>query len=355
VHFLRTADISADPSNIWKTNGHYYMQAGNKGVLFKYGIGKQPDKYYQGGWTDLFRSKDLKNWEYVDRFYEYFQKEESWPAYNEDAMCPTCLPITDQKSNGKLTGKWLQTFISHNRGGQYYVGLLEGERFYPLQHGRFSWNDNLCFAPEALLDDKNRHIAWFWLADNTKRDFEKWGWSGVLSFPRVFWLEDDVLHMAPAEELDQLQYHHQSFEVTGGDQLLPVKNGESFRLKASLYPGNALQPGFTVRSMADGSEETRIYYDSLNQKLVMDTTNSGKEGMKIKEEAPFALREGETLNFDIFVDKSVVEVYVNERQAISRRVYPAKPEEAVCVFTKGFEGAEVLYVDAWEIAPTNPY
>ena len=74
---------SADPSNIWKMNGYYYLQTGNFPILNRYGRDSKEDPYYNvfreceesnphytGDWTDLFRSKDLKSWEYVHRFYK---------------------------------------------------------------------------------------------------------------------------------------------------------------------------------------------------------------------------------------------------------------------------------------------
>ena len=51
---------SADPSNIWKMNGRYYMQTGNKPVLDRYGRKADSPKIYKGDWTDLFLSDDLK-------------------------------------------------------------------------------------------------------------------------------------------------------------------------------------------------------------------------------------------------------------------------------------------------------
>ena len=73
-----------------------------------------------------------------------------------------------------------------------------------------------------------------------------------------------------------------------------------------------------------------------------------------KEEAPFSLADGETLDLDIFVDKSVVEVYANERQAIVRRVYPSKPETAVKVYAIS-DGSVFGETTVSEMAPTNLY
>lgn len=115
----------------------------------------------RGSFTDLFRSKGMLHWEYVHRFYAPMPLGDDYPDLTEDAMCPTLLPLPDKRNGGSLTDKYLQTFISHNRGAQYCVGALSDEHFYPKEHRRFSWKDRACFAPEAMLDDKNRHIAWF--------------------------------------------------------------------------------------------------------------------------------------------------------------------------------------------------
>lgn len=345
----------ADPSNIWKQDGYYYMQTGNKCVLDAYGRGEDSDPFYRGDWCDLFRSDDLRRWTYVDRFYQRMQGEDC-PDDSEDDMCPSFLPLPDRASGGQLTKNYLQLFISHNHGGQYYVGTRAGERFIPHSHGRFSWQDRTCFAPEALLDDKNRQLAWFWLVDNPHDDMERFGWSGVYSFPRSFWAEEGELRMAPAEELDALEHHRRVFEpgTVEGERLLPTANGEVFRLKAAISMEGASRAGFRVRAMQDGTEYTDIYYDHSAGRLVFDAGHSGSDGFCIREEAPFMLREGEKLSLDVFVDKSVIEVYANERQAICRRVYPTKPHEAVgiCALSDGAQFERICYS---EMAPTNMY
>lgn len=90
--------------------------------------------------------------------------------------------------------------------------------------------------------------------------------------------------------------------------------------------------GFRVRVDEEHDEYTEIYFDKLRGKLVLDSTHSGTEGIKAKEEAPLSRSENEKLKLDIFVDKSVVEVYANDKQAICRRVYPTYPENAKGVY-----------------------
>ena len=48
-------------------------------------------------------------------------------------MCPSFLPLYDAKENGNKTDKWLQLFISHNKGCQYYIGTLDGEKLEDIE------------------------------------------------------------------------------------------------------------------------------------------------------------------------------------------------------------------------------
>ena len=93
-----------------------------------------------------------------------------------------------------------------------------------------------------------------------------------------------------------------------------------------------------------------IAYDPAKQILTVDTSACGKEGTHRTESAPLVLREGEKLCLDIFVDASVVEVFANDRQAISRRAFPsAKDHNRVRI-----AGALTCF-SAWEMDYTNPY
>lgn len=344
----------ADPSNIWKRNGWYYMLLGNKRVLDTYG---QEDPAYAGCWTELFRSKDLRHWEYAHRFYDKALPGcagYDLPDETEDNMCGSFLPLFDAESGGKFSGKYLQLFISHNKGCQYFIGRLEGETFLPEQHGRFSHADNAFFAPEALVDDKNRQILWAWIRDNEYNYIWEHGWSGVYSFPRNVWYADGHLHMAPVRELERLEYNIQHFDGTllVDGTVVPVKNGRSFRLRASIEVTGD-RAGFAILVDPQGTERTEIFYDPQVRQLVMDLTANRSPERNVREAAPFSLADGETLELDIFVDNSVVEVYANQRQAICRRAFPEAVLACTGVHYLGHNPVKQLVCS--EMAPSNPY
>lgn len=91
------------------------------------------------------------------------------------------------------------------------------------------------------------------------------------------------------------------------------------------------------------------------KELCFDATRSGVEGRKVVEHLPLELKPGEPLKLRVFVDKSVVEIYANDRQAICRMVYPSRPNSlGVALFANGGQ-AKFNSVKAWEMAPSNPY
>ena len=106
----------------------------------------------------------------------------------------------------------------------------------------------------------------------------------------------------------------------------------------------------------DGQEETSIFYDAKEKLLKVDTRRSGPHDTPGTVEAgPFELKAGERLKLRIFVDRSVVEVFANSRQAIARRIYPARRDSVgVRLFSSGGD-ARVHVLKAWNITPSNPY
>lgn len=349
---------SADPSNIWKKDGRYYILTGSLLVLNK--IGRAPDAPLaeQGDRLYLFTSDNLKDWKYLHVFYD---RKPEWTDRSEDNMCPSFLPLPADPEGGPPSAKHLLLFISHNKGCQYYVGDYKDDRFTPNNHGRMTWSDNTYFAPEALIDGQGRQIMWAWLTDNPAGEKEK-GWSGVYGLPRSLWLGDDgTLRMRPVKELETLRGHEKSWDnlalADGGTNVLVGVRGDACELALEIDAGTAKSCGVKVRASKGGEEETLLYYDADKKELVFDATRSsqGPEGRKIVERAPFALNVGEPLKLRVFVDKSVVEVYANDRQAICRRVFPTRNDSlGVSLFSAGGK-AQFKTVKAWEMAPSNPY
>ncbi|MHC4213582.1 MAG: glycoside hydrolase family 32 protein, partial [Planctomycetota bacterium] len=305
------------------------------------------DTYYAifgGKRPAIAKCKSLEGeWEYVGDLLAHGIGDVD---INEDISCADLFKIGD---------KYMLLCISHRLGCRYYLGQWKNEQFYPEYHERMSWIDPDYFAPETLLDDKGRRIMWAWLFDGRKKRTRRASaWSGTMGLPRVLWLGDDgMLRMAPPEELKILRYNPMKLQslTLKADSELPLKDfsSNSCELSIEMAPDGAQQFGVKVCASPDGQEETLVYYDAKDKKLKIDTDKSSLgEGPKSVEAGPFELKPGETLKLRVFVDKSVIEVFANDRQAVMRRIYPTlKDSLNVVLFSKG-GSVKVPVLNAWE-------
>lgn len=312
------------------------------------------DTYYAifgGVRPAIFKAQELGEWRYVG---DLFAHGVAGVSLREDVSCPDFFQLGD---------KWVLMGISHEMGCRYYVGEWRNEQFYPELHEQMSWVDNTFFAPESMVDPKGRRLMWAWV-------FDQWdeatkaasGWSGVFSLPRELWLgEDNRLRMRPVEELKQLRYnerqHSQLWVAANRETLLPNVQGNGLDLELVLEPFGATRCGVKLCCAPDGSEETVVGYDRVAQKLFIDTQRSSSQGMGLKtiEAGPFQLGGTELLRLRILIDKSVVEVFANDRQAVLRRIYPSSAaSNQIKLFSEG-GATRVHKLTAWDIMPSNPY
>ena len=347
---------AADPSAIWVEDGRHYVLTGNLLVLREYGQTRDLVEH-QGDTLYLLVSDDLQQWEYL---HEFYTSRREWTRADEDDMCPDFFALPSSPEGGPPSDRHLLLFISHNLGCQYYVGNYADLRFTPETHGRMTWVDNAFFAPESLLDDRGRRIMWSWIFDGRGSDVRDASpWSGTMSLPRVLWLGDDgTLRLRPAPELNVLRHRQRDLGEMdlrdGAEWTWEGVSGTCLELELEIDPGAASQVGITVCAADDGTEFTEVFYDADAAALVIDARHSSlSDGPRNVESGPLQL--GEHLHLRVFVDRSVVEAFSNDRVGVMRRIYPDGVDAtSVRLFARGGD-ARVLAARAWDMAPANPY
>jgi beta-fructofuranosidase len=140
-------------------------------------------------------------------------------------------------------------------------------------------------------------------------------------------------------------------------------------IQLEMGPINAQQVGLLVRCSPDGTEQTGILYDIATKTLRVDGSKASltaeepplvpilpPEERKIRMQvAPLTLADGEPLKLRVFMDRSVVEVFVNGRQAVAQRIYPSHPDSlGTRVFSHGGR-ARVTRLQAWDMAATGSF
>ena len=301
-----------DP-DAWIDGGSYYALSGGSP-----GSGKPPT---------LFRSADLKSWDYLGLF---LTKDMPDVQPTEDISCPNFFKI------GK---KDMLLCISHTLGCRYYLGEWKNEKFTPDFHGRMNWHAWDFFAPESVLTPDGRRVMWAWC----KLDYPQ---SGIQSLPRELSLPDDgILRIKPLRELEKLRSEEKS------ESNISLKNDAPHRLRE--ISGDALELDIRfVRGMAtefgvqvycgDGDGGFPISFEPAAALLRLGE-------LKV----PFELKAGEPARLRVFLDKNMIEVFANDRQAAVASFRDAGPNLGIRLFSKGGD-AVVTEVKSWKMKSIYP-
>jgi len=261
-------------------------------------------------------------------------------------MCPSFLPLPASPDGGKWSGKYLQLFIAHNKGCQYYIGTYNKDGMYSSRDPRaHDVGRQHVLCTRSLDRRESRQIMWAWLLDNPgndRRELQQ-GWSGVYGLPRgvvARWR----WNLAPirSPEFTTLRFNGKMFPPralgNGASWELECTNGTSCEIVLTIKPGKWKKAGVVARASRDGCEKRACTWMPWKNCLVFDSRASSKAGTgrPAIEKAPFRMEPGETISLRIFIDQCVIDMFVNDRQAITRRVYPSSDDSTgVHIFCEG--------------------
>lgn len=87
---------------------------------------------------------------------------------------------------------------------------------------------------------------------------------------------------------------------------------------------------------------------------VSDASLDPAVGARTPESGPVWLEPGEPLRLRIFIDRSIIEVFANERQCLTARAYPSRDDSTgVSLFANG-GAARVASFTAWQMRSIWP-
>ncbi len=237
----------------------------------------------------------------------------------------------------------------------YMSGGWDGARFTPERRGEIDLGGSL-YAPQSFADESGRRVMFGWLREERPREAQVADdWSGAMSLPReLFALDGGALGQRPVAEVERLRRDHFALtDVPLSDErrALPP-TGDAIEIVATLHPGDAARCGVIVRCTPDHSEQTIIAYDRERAAIVIDRSQSSADSAAsaLERSAPLLLGEDEPLRLRVFVDRSVIEVFANDRVCLASRVYPSSDHaNGIALLAQG--GAAVCdSVDVYHIA-----
>ena len=351
---IRSADGSPLPYRvfdpcIWRKDGLYYALS----------AGQLPGPGGRRVRADfLFRSTDLAHWEYLYPFVE----DDRFTLVGDDGACPYFWPIGNRH---------ILLFFSHMSGGQYLLGDYDRARdkFVVTSHDYFNfgpaWPSGV-HAPSATPDGEGGVIVIF----NMNAGKPTPGWNQLMTLPRRLTLagHDDV-RVEPAGAVTSLRREH----VHAGPLALPANEdvvleavrGNAIELVAEIAPSAApvvelhvlrapgkaeftriafyRDRGYRDRSRNNGVQYSLITLDTAYASVLPDVRP------RAPETAPVHIEPDEPLKLRVFVDKSVVEVFVNGKQCVAARVYPGREDSIGVALRSQGQASTLTSLDAWQM------
>jgi beta-fructofuranosidase len=240
----------------------------------------------------------------------------------------------------ELGDRWV-LIVSPHGPVEYFIGDfdLNKFKFTPRSQGIVDQGGNY-YAPNSFLGHWGRRIMWGWI--NGFKPGQ--GWNGCLSLPRVLSLgAQGELRQRPVPELKKLRTDH--------FRLSDVALDNSPRDLAGVH-GDCLEIFTAVELLGASSFQLQVRRSKDGLRSVPITFN-GTELDVAGAKAPFQLLPGETtLQLDLFLDKSVLEVYANNRACLTRVIDPGLDDLGVALEAIGGT-ARVRSFHAWKMRPAS--
>lgn len=358
-----TADGEPRPFRVfdpcmWKEGEYYYLI---------HGVTRddRPGGKRMPAWP-IYRSKDLANWEYLHQFVE----DDYFSLVGDDGACPYFWPIGDQSDPNKR--RHILLHFSHWSGGKYLIGRYDTEKqkFFVTNGGNFNHGPVApggVHAPSAAPDGKGGVNVIFNM--NTARSTP--GWGQIMSMTmNLKLLPGDQLGIEPVKAFETLRGEHKRIEQTklpaNEEIVLNGVAGQSMEMNFVFEPKGATAIEFNVLRSPDKAELTRVvYYPNRGYRnisgtlgevatksaVAIDSTYTALDNARSRppEVSDVMADPKKPVEMRIFVDQSIIEVFINGRQFLAQRVYPSREDSAgVSVQARGGD-ALLRSVDAWQM------
>lgn len=323
---------------VWREADGWYMVIGSRSAK-------------TGGLVLLYRSDNLVEWEYLYPLLggDKTQTEPFWTGSIWE--CPNFFALGDRHV-------LVVSFQDHdarqliNTG--YFVGTYHNRHFTPKHQALVDYGSSY-YAPQVMRDDQGRRLMWGWLREGRSEEFQRGvGWCGVMSLPRLLSLDDSGrLLMAPAPELSALrgpEFRQENLNLTPtSPNPLAEVQGDALEILLEVELEAETVLSLSLRRTADGVEQTLVQYDTARQEVAVDTTRSSlaSEGRRERAAAVHLLPPTSRVNLRLFLDRSVVELFADERTCLTSRIYPTRPDSSGLALSVQNGSATVRRLSIW--------
>jgi beta-fructofuranosidase len=295
---------------------------------------------HEGGNVRLYRSKDLRQWEYLHLLAsgQWTGKDSINPVDSGEMWeCPDFFAL------GKK-----HVLLYSTAGGVYWeTGELDPKELVFHSQKRGILDHGAYYAQKTQLDAHGNRILWGWITEKRSDDeLRAAGWAGCMALPRVLSIgEDGALQMRFAPETKSLRGKalkiHYEKNLEDSPDLLnfpPIVSG----VKIENLAGEILLRVEAPRAAIDLSDHAGPWF-SARLETQGDSAKLTVNGKSI--ELP---NGGKTEHeFHVFIDGSLAELICDNQHAITTRIY-RKPDGPLGV-SANYHAVKKL----WDVRPIS--
>lgn len=313
MRFARSVSTSTSP---WREADGWYMAVGS---------GERGN----GGCALLYRSQDLRTWEYLHPLAEGKPNGRAANPVDTGEMweCPDFFAVDGKHCLLYSTeGKVIWTTGDYDARDHRYLPTRSGV----LDHGAY-------YAPKSFVASSGRRVLWGWIQERRpEAEYARAGWAGAMSLPRVLRIgAQGQLEMHVAQEVEKLRGAREHFAATTA---APFRRKlETLRLEIQVKIWLLRQTVVTVRLNANGRAAWELTVDTKGNAIRCGDASFPLPGL------PWPRPD-----LHIFVDGSVVEAFIGGREAITSRVYGLKIGQTELEVAVG--GDRTVEVECWPLA-----
>lgn len=310
----------------------------------------------EGGRVLLYHSDNLVHWEYAGPLLvgDVTQTKPFWTGTMWE--CPNLLDFGRRQalliSAQATPNDFLYPFYV---SGRFTDSGFEVEMQDILVHGG---PVDYFYAPQVTRLDDQRYVLWAWLREGrSDQACIEAGWAGAMSLPLIVSMEaDGRLCAEPAPELQQLRRDHQHWSdlnlADGADMLLAGAGGDSLEIIATFADLTDGEFGLILRASPDGQEYTRVMVQPAEQRVVIKRDLSSLDTTLDRDlcTAPVPSTSDQRVTLRVFLDRSIVEVFVNGGQSsVVSRIYPTRRDSlGLGLFSRG-GAVQLKSLDVWRL------
>ncbi len=299
----------------------------------------------KGGLVLLYESADLHTWNYLKPLVkgDVNQSEPFWTGTMWE--CPNMIDF-GQKQVLVISAQATATDLLY---AFYFSGRFQGE-YFNVERQEILLPSDYFYAPQVMRLDDGRVIMWGWVREGRSAQAAlEAGWNGSMSLPlELSLLPDGRMGLAPARELERLRIASHSFGPLQLDlgQFLEGVWGQALEISAHFEAGPGAVFGLKVRCSPDGREETRIVVQ--DGQLFIDRKRASLSPDVRRNVYKMPVEVGERVTLHVFLDHSILEVFINAERYLVSRIYPSLEDSlGAAVFGNG--QVKLTSLDVWEL------